>query len=174
MAHTFDFAVLRLVPDNARGESVNLGVVVFRDGEIDVRLGKVLTRARMLFPEITDTDLESAVGILSRLGSVALSSRERHSALSSVGAFSLGDLGSFTVNDERPESYQSQIDMLLATFVVAPRSAIVRAKGPSRLATEVRKFSATRRCSPLSATLEPSLSIRSLRNGPYRAAQHSS
>ncbi|WP_410706222.1 DUF3037 domain-containing protein [Bradyrhizobium sp. BWC-3-1] len=48
MAHTFDFAVLRLVPDNARGESVNLGVVVFRDGEIDVRLGKVLTRARMV------------------------------------------------------------------------------------------------------------------------------
>lgn len=139
MAHTFDFAVLRLVPDVARGESVNLGVVIFRDGEIDVRLGEVLTRARTLFPELTDNDLDSAVAILKRLGNVALSSRERHRALASVGAFALGDLGSFSVNDERPESYQSQVEMLLATFVAAPRSTVLRAKGPSRLATEVRK-----------------------------------
>jgi Protein of unknown function (DUF3037) len=139
MAHTFDFAVLRLIPDAARGESINLGVVIFHEGSIDVRLGEVLTRARSLFPELTDNELTDAVGILQRLGDVPLSAHERHRALARVGAFALGELGSFTVSDDKPETYSSQVSMLLATFVASPRSTRSKVRNASKLATEVRK-----------------------------------
>ena len=139
MAHTFEFAVLRLVPDIARGESINLGVVVFRDGSIDVSVGEVLTRARILFPELNESELTKGIDLLKRLGSVPLPARERHRALAKIGAFALGDLGSFTVNDDKPESYSSQLAMLLSTFVATPRSALLKTKPSSKLATEVRK-----------------------------------
>src|SRR5258708_7587843 len=112
MAHTFDFAVLRLVPDFARGESINLGVIVFRDGAIDVSVGEVLTHARVLFPELTESELSKGIDVLKRLGNAPLPARERHRALAKIGAFALGELGSFTVNDDKPETYSAQVAML--------------------------------------------------------------
>ena len=91
MAHTFEFAVLRLVPDVARAESINLGVVVFRDGSVEISVGEVLTRARVLFPEMNENELNKNIDVLKRLGTVPLSARDRHRALAKIGAF-----------DERP------------------------------------------------------------------------
>ncbi len=139
MAHTFDFAVLRLVPDFARGESINLGVIVFRDGAIDVSVGEVLTRARVLFPELTESELSKGIDVLKRLGNAPLPARERHRALAKIGAFALGELGSFTVNDDKPETYSAQVAMLLSTFVATPRTTLRKVKANSKLATEVRK-----------------------------------
>src|SRR3979409_2223845 len=115
MAHTYDFAVLRLVPDAARGESINLGLVVFQNESIDVRIGEVLTRARLLYPELTDTDLAAAVETIRKLGNVSRPAAERRRALSKIGAFVLGELGSFTVLDNSAASYQSRVNDLLAT-----------------------------------------------------------
>lgn len=140
MAHTFEFAVLRLVPDIARGESINLGVVVFREGSIDVSVGEVLTRARILFPELSGSELDNGIELLKRLGSAPLPARERHRALAKIGAFALGDLGSFIVTDDRPESYSAQVASLLSTFVATPRSTLGKIKASSKLATEVRKI----------------------------------
>ena len=139
MAHTFEFAVLRLVPDVARAESVNLGLVVFLDGAVDVRIGEVLTRARVLYPELTDAELSAGIDTFRRLGSVPVSAAERHRALSSLGAFFLGPLGTFDVGDGKAETYESQVSTLLNLFVAAPRSALPRPRSASRLATEVRK-----------------------------------
>src|SRR5947209_324701 len=106
MARTFEFAVLRLVPDVTRAESVNLGLVVFQDRAVDVRMGEVLTRARFLYPELTDAEMSAGIDILKKLGSVPVSASERHRALSSLGAFVLGPLGTFTVSDDRAETYE--------------------------------------------------------------------
>ncbi|WP_396604912.1 DUF3037 domain-containing protein [Bradyrhizobium sp. YCK136] len=139
MARTFEFAVLRLVPDLARGESINLGVIVFHDSSVDISVGEVLTRARILFPELNESELKKSLDVLKRLGSAPLSARERHRALSKIGAFALGELGSFTVNEEKPEAYSAQIAMLLSTFVATPRSSLSKIRASSKLATEVRK-----------------------------------
>jgi hypothetical protein len=37
MAHTFEYAILTAVPDQWRGERVNIGVVVFLDDRLDIR-----------------------------------------------------------------------------------------------------------------------------------------
>jgi hypothetical protein len=53
MARSYEFAVLRLMPDPARGEMINLGIVVFRERDIDIRIGEVISRARLLYPDMT-------------------------------------------------------------------------------------------------------------------------
>jgi hypothetical protein len=140
MAHTYSFAVLRLVPDIARGESINLGLVVFRDDSIDVRIGEVLTRARLLYPELTEADLSSALDVIRRLGNVPMPAADRRRVLSKIGAFALGELGSFTVVDDTAASYEDRVAALLSTFVVPSRSALIKKRPPSKLTTEVRKI----------------------------------
>lgn len=138
MAHTYEFAVLRLVPDITRGESVNLGLVVFQDSAVDIRVGEVLTRARVLYPELSDSELSSGIDVLKRMGSVPLPAVDRHRALSNLGAFALGPLGTFSA-DDKPEAYETQIAVLLSVFVATPRAASARLRSASKLTTEVRK-----------------------------------
>ena len=102
MARSYSFAVLRLAPDPARGEAVNLGIVVFRESEVDVRIGEVITRARLLYPEATAERLHEGVELFRRLGSVPLPIRDRHRSLSQLGLFALGELGHFTVDSDEP------------------------------------------------------------------------
>jgi len=98
MARSYSFAVLRLAPDPARGEAVNLGIVVFRDEDVDVRLGEVMTRARALYPEASADQLHEGVELFRRFGAVKLSVSDRHRSLSRLGLFALGELGHFTVD----------------------------------------------------------------------------
>src|SRR4051812_14968112 len=109
MARTYDFAVLRLEPDAARGEVVNVGLVIFNEAGVDVRIGEVLTRARALHRDFGPEALESAVAFLEKAGSVPLPPAERHRTLSRIGLFKLGELGYFTVGDEREETYEGHV-----------------------------------------------------------------
>jgi hypothetical protein len=138
MARSFDFSVLRLMPDPARGETINLGIVVFRDDNLDVRVGEVLTRARSLYPDLTLDHLREGVAVLQRLGAVSMSSAERHASLARIGPFALGDLGYFTPDDDTAQSYESHVNRLLGLFTSANRN-IRRTSRVSRLATIVRK-----------------------------------
>jgi hypothetical protein len=40
MAHIYRYSILTAIPDARRGERVNVGMVVFREGKPDVRLRK--------------------------------------------------------------------------------------------------------------------------------------
>jgi hypothetical protein len=139
MARSFEFAVLRLAPDPARGEAINLGIVVFLDGGLDVRIGEVVTRARLLYPEVTPERLREGIALLRRLGSVDLSVTDRHRSLRQLGLFSLGELGSFTDEGDQPQTYESHIARLLRLFTATPRGDKTRSRPVSRLNTAVRK-----------------------------------
>jgi len=138
MARSFDFAVLRLAPDALRGEAVNLGIVVFLDGGVDVRTGEVLSRARAVYPDATADALREGVNLIKRLGAVTLSAAERHRSLSRLGVFSLGELGHFTVENDGPENYEAQIARLMDLFAATPKRVAQR-KALSRLETQIRK-----------------------------------
>ncbi len=73
MARSFEFAVLRLAPDPARGEAINLGVVVFLDGKVDIRIGEVVTRAKLPIPKRFPDVLREGVTVLQRLGAIGMS-----------------------------------------------------------------------------------------------------
>ena len=46
MAHYYKFAIVRLAPDDARDERVNIGLVVLADHGLDVRISKRLEKVR--------------------------------------------------------------------------------------------------------------------------------
>src|SRR5437899_2010594 len=71
---TYDYLMLRLRPDAARGESLNAGVAVFTHPGVRVRLRVEPSRARALHPALAkhDWELEASV-IESRLAPM-----ERH------------------------------------------------------------------------------------------------
>jgi len=66
----FSYAVLRLVPRVERGESINVGVLVFCRPQqyLGVRTGLDETRARALWPEL---DLEAVRGHLEAIERIA-------------------------------------------------------------------------------------------------------
>jgi Protein of unknown function (DUF3037) len=139
MAHSFKFAVIRLSPDSLRGEAVNLGIAVFRDGNIETHTGRILTKARSLVPEFSSSLLEKSLNILRRFASVDMPVEEKHRAISSLGLIRLGELGSFESVDIDGDDYRENIRFLLSTFVSEPRST----RGPSieankRLATDIK------------------------------------
>ncbi|WP_038933237.1 DUF3037 domain-containing protein [Bradyrhizobium japonicum] len=138
MARSFDFAVLRLAPDPLRGEAVNLGVVIFLEGGVDVRTGEILSRARAVYPAVTPDALREGVNLLKRLGAVSLSTSERHRTLSRLGVFSLGELGHFTVEDDGRDSYEAHVARLMDLYAAKPKRT-AKPRPLSRLQTQIRK-----------------------------------
>jgi hypothetical protein len=139
MARSFEFSVLRLMPDPARGEMINLGIVVFREGAVDIRVGEVITRARLLYPELTPDSLREGIATLQRLGAVSLPAKERYAALRQIGPFALGDLGHFTPEGDGAEAYETNVARLMRIFTSPARAAARKARPASRLATVIRK-----------------------------------
>lgn len=139
MAHTFEFAVLRVMPDAIRAETVNVGLVVFKPGGTDVRVGEILTRARAIYPELTGERLRQAVDVYLRLGSVDMSASDRHRTLSHVGPFILGELSSFTIEANDPTIYEGHLARLMRMFVGASKRAPTGSRPKSRLVTDIRK-----------------------------------
>lgn len=137
MARSCEFAVLRLSPDAARGEAINLGVVVFGPKGVDVRIGEVRTRARILYPELSEQLLSEWLASFKRLASVDLPVSELHRALQRVGPLSLGQLGQFTAEDEL--RYEAQVSTLIGYFVKPQRNSAKREHRASRLVTSIRK-----------------------------------
>ncbi len=139
MARSFDFAVLRMAPDPARGEALNVGVVVFQPQRVELVFGEVLTRARHFYPSADQSLFDEAVGLFTRLDLPSFTTKERHRALSRIGLFELGDLGCFSLEDDRPETYQANVARLVAMFT-GRRGQNKRPKGPPRLTTAVRSL----------------------------------
>lgn len=138
MGHSYEFSVLRLAPDPLRGEAINVGIVVFSAEGVDVRTAEVLTRARAVYQGASSELLDGIVEVVQRLGTARLPVPLRHRAMKRLDVFELGDLGSFTVEDDSPRAYEAHIERLLKLFT-APRNA-PRKKGNSRLSTTIRRF----------------------------------
>ena len=71
-AQTFKYAVIRLSPDSLKGEAINIGIAVFRDGEIETHIGRVLTRVRAISPNFTQDLLDKALFSFKKFSSLKL------------------------------------------------------------------------------------------------------
>lgn len=138
MARTYEYAVLRLEPNPLRAESVNLGVVVFRDGEVDVRFGRVLTRARAIMPDFGPELFSQITETYERLGRVDLSDAERHRTLSRVGIASLGERKNFSVQNDCADGYEAKVQEILGLFVGEKRTDHKRIRGSKTLIADIR------------------------------------
>lgn len=127
MARTFDYAVIRFLPDPRRGESVNIGIAVFLNGHIDIRLTSSFSKAQALYPHLSFESLQNLPGRINSLLSKFHSSKEQHAMLREYGPITVSELGSFQVS--HGEQYEFQVQKLLSDFVIPPRAkAAARAK----------------------------------------------
>lgn len=133
MDRCFKYCVLRLMPDPVRGEVVNIGLIVFTDTGVDLRLAKNLSKAQSLVPNLSFDGLESLKEELDDIAS-ALSPEDAIRLLKCYGPFTVSDLGYFS---PEAEQYEAKIDQLMRLLVSPPKKNSAR-EGRSRLATEIR------------------------------------
>lgn len=132
MATTFEYSVLRLVPDPARGEQVNIGIVAFLSDTVDVRVFPTLAKVRALHPSVNQKALEELPRALaSMLGEGTPA--ERHAILLRFPLVNASQLGWFSCE---PADYEERLQRLIKRLVLTP--AKPRAATTTRLATEMK------------------------------------
>ncbi|OYU78466.1 MAG: hypothetical protein CFE32_01390 [Alphaproteobacteria bacterium PA3] len=139
VAQTFKYAVIRLSPDALKGEAINIGIAVFRDGRIETHIGRVLTRVRAISADFTQDLLDKTLFSLKSFSSMKLPDDEKYQALKSIGVIRLGELGSFESQDSGGEDYHANIRFLLSTFVSEGRQTRLPKLGSRKLITDIRR-----------------------------------
>jgi hypothetical protein len=141
MARSYNFAIIRLAPDDGRDERMNVGLVVFNDGSLDVRTPPKLDKVRAISaaadPEVLRALISSLADIDARFrdtgaGTIAA----RRAAIGSVGPLQLSDIGSFLA--ETASDYEDRLSSIIRTMILAePAPRKVREKR-SKLLKQVK------------------------------------
>lgn len=134
MDRCFEYCILRLMPDAVRGEVVNIGIVVFLNDRVDVRITKNMVKAQALVPNFS---LEGIDGIADEIADVAngLPPAEAVSLLKDLGPLTVSQLGFFSANET---TYDNKIEQIMRWMVNPPARQAFN-EGRSRLHTEIRK-----------------------------------
>jgi hypothetical protein len=120
MEHTFDYAILKAIPDARRGERVNVGIIVFLPDRIDVRLSdlaKLRAISRSDWAQYA-TDFRARIMADFKAGEPPKNFLGRLSLMESVIRFS--DVAWFSI--EAIEQYDDRIKEILDALVIRPRS----------------------------------------------------
>jgi hypothetical protein len=142
MARSHRFSIVRLAPGDIRDEQVNLGIAVFSDDDIEVRLPARLEKARLISAALDRSMIrELTTAIVSRdieaRASGVSGAEGRANAIGRIGPLSLSKLGTFTcVNDEQ---YESRIGAIMRSMVEPEAAPKVETSKKSRLLTELKK-----------------------------------
>src|SRR3954462_8654930 len=119
MAASFEFAIIKLTSGDARDERLNVGLAVFTQDGLDVRVSRRLERVRAFSGAV---DLPTFKSLLERLrdldGQLAnrrSSVEDRLAFLSRLGPIHLSPAGQFTI--EHPDLYEDRIAAILRTMV---------------------------------------------------------
>lgn len=126
MAHTTSYAILRLTPDEARGETVNVGVVVFLPDRLDVRVQPSSQKIRALNPNAPVDALYALPDILNNLFGKGSDDVLRHHQLQHFPLVTVSPLGRFVAD---ASSYEERVQSLLERFVKTP----ARTRQPERI-----------------------------------------
>jgi hypothetical protein len=142
MARSYKFAIVRLAPDDARDERINIGAVVLNEDGLDVRVSKRLERVRALSAAIDSSMLRDLTLELRDLDhrmreAGAGSADERLEMLSRVGPLTLSRSGTFSA--ENVDAYEARLASIMRSMVEPePAAARIREKR-SRLLTQMKK-----------------------------------
>jgi Protein of unknown function (DUF3037) len=134
MAHTSKYSILTAIPDRRRGERVNVGIIVFRDGGLDVRFQQAAFKLRALTRENWDSRIE---GIRQRIGGVYNSSATPEEMLEQIGFTVplIATSGIGALNWHSTSEYEKNIDEIMESLVLLPKAK--PADAASRINTEI-------------------------------------
>lgn len=134
---TFKYSVIKYMPDPKRGEIVNVGLVVFRDSKVDIRVLNASAKARILDGASETTDIDSLKQGLQSIASLASSAEQAIEFLSSFGKSStyLSEIDVFILDDIN--QYEKRVSNLF-NDLVKPFSTKDRASRNSRISTYLK------------------------------------
>src|SRR4030088_3368045 len=115
MAHTYKYALLKAIPDQRRGERVNIGIVAFRERDIDVRFSDI-AKLRAISNLDWDSYVAAATERMKESFSIDNAPADflgRYSVLESVIRFS--DISWFSA--ETPDEYEMRIWEIVDSLV---------------------------------------------------------
>jgi hypothetical protein len=137
----FNYALIRYTPNVKRGETINVGLVVFKETGIDVRVLASTAKVRMIDGASSQADIDKLKESMQRLTQKVSSPDEQYQLLSSFnsGLF-LSNKAQFALDELR--QYDDKVTKLFSDLVkpFASKEAVIHA---ARLTTELKnKFSA--------------------------------
>lgn len=138
MAHIFKYCVLRFRPDLRRGESVNIGVVLFGGDHVDVHLSDSFGKAQALVPGLS---FESLSTLETRINDVVRgmdTAESKHAAIQRFGPITASALGVIELGHDT--DYEQVVARLLIDFVYPPRTLIKPRNKPGQLKKTVRNL----------------------------------
>lgn len=121
MERSYKYAVLRVIPDSRRGESVNIGIAVFTAAKVDIRLISSLNKVAAIDGSIDLYRIAALPDTLKEYLSSKKGVEEKYSAFKEIGFVSLSELGWFISNNN--VDYEESIKRLMITLV-EPKSRV--------------------------------------------------
>lgn len=142
MARSYNFAVLRLAPENARNEVINIGVIIFAEDRLIARFSKGLEKARVISAALEPAMIEDLVQSLETIDEETrnlgiLDPKSRLQALTNIRPLQLNYAGNFVA--ESAGIFENRISSILKALVdpePAPRRPKVKR---SKLLTQVKQ-----------------------------------
>jgi hypothetical protein len=136
MVLSYEYTILTAIPDPRRGERVNVGIAIFREGGIDVRFKQASYKLRAL----TGQDWESTIdGAKHRLESLFSLDKKPKEILSEFGMMEplLKTSGLGWLRGDTDAEYEEHVSQIIASLVALPRREKFESK--SRINTEIAK-----------------------------------
>lgn len=114
--HSFEYSILKYMPDPKRGEVVNFGLVVFVSSGIDVRVLSSAAKLRLIDGESSLEDIESFRDSLGTLSSLCGDDSSLYEMLRVFkGAAYISDKASFVI--DHLQQYESKVTRLFNDLV---------------------------------------------------------
>ena len=137
MAPTFEYAILRVIPDAVRGECVNVGLVVFLDDGLDVRMLPTLGKVSALDGAI---DLNALLSLPERLKDWYSSNKrptQKLASLKHLGVITVSDKASFAL--AAPDQYETEVTRLMKRLVVPNLTRYRSIRSHTRITQTLKK-----------------------------------
>ena len=136
MAHTYSYSILTAIPDRRRGERVNVGIVVFREGKADVRFAQAAFKLKALTRENWESRIEAIreriAGLCKQPGSPADLLEKVAFVDSLIVPSGMGTLTAHSASD-----YEKTVEQILESLVLLPK--LKASDAVSRINTEIAK-----------------------------------
>lgn len=116
MVRSFEYAVLRVIPDARRGECVNVGLVIFVETGVDVRILQPLSKVSALNGRLNLDQIRALPKVIDDWTTGVSDSAAKHALLKNLGVVSVSDLGYFEISSG--QEYEDRVTKLMRNLVV--------------------------------------------------------
>ena len=141
MARSFKFVIVRLAPDGARDERLNVAAAVFRAEGLDLRISRRLDKVRAISQAIDQELLQDLFSNLQMMDEKLIRSGSRDAetraeAFAQIGPLTVSKLGSFVAQNHA--AYELRLQSIIANLVDPEISPVVKRPKRTRLLADLK------------------------------------